>query len=326
MRAPLRARILTAMQTGDTWAAWRRASRFAARGVIRSGVSQPAALLCLGMAIALGTAHIGWVALGQLQNTLAFQAQAYVELQPSASDQDVQEFYAAAQELPAVSGVQLVSKQQALDMQRERHPDLAAFLDRYQLQNPFADAFQLRLRSASGFAELRTFLQNERWSTLLDPGAAALLAEQEESLVRLQGIVDLLGRTGAYLGVLLLLAALAFMTDMALSRLTERRMERRTVLLLGGGWVESDGTVAMEMTLLLWGAFLLAAVVLGLGIAALPQLLSTDDVLLKNFLAGVQQAALSSFVPALLTALLLVPCAVLTALFFARLRLPLRHV
>lgn len=314
------------MQTSDTWAAWRRATRFATRRVVRAGVLHPTALLCAGTAIALGTALVGWIALDQLRSTLAFQAQAYVELQPSASDQDVQEFYAAVQELSAVSGVQLVSKQQALAMQRERHPELAAFLDRYQLQNPFADAFHMRLKSTAGFVQLRTFLQNERWSAVLDPGAAPLLAEQEASLTRLQSIVDLLGRTGAYVGALLLLAALFLMTDMAVSRLTERREERRTVLLLGGSWVESDGTIAAEMTLLLWGAFLCAAVVLGLGVSALPQLLRTDDVLLANFIAGVRQAVLGAFAPALLTALVLAPCAALAALFFARLRLPHRHV
>lgn len=296
------------------------------RSVRRTGILHPSPVLCFLLGLLLGNAVLGAVTLGELRRTLAVQAQTFVELQPSATDQDVQEFYAAVQDVGAVADVELVSKEQALAMQRERHPDLASFLDRYQLHNPFSDAFQITLRSAAGFEELRAFLQNERWAPVLDRGTPALLVEQEASLLRLQHIIDILEKAGVVAAIFLGILTLFIVTDMTLARLMAREEERRTITLLGGGWVDSDGPVLLEMALTLWAAFACSAVVVAFGATVMPDLLRAGtDTVIAAFLGGIRVSTLAALPLLLLTAFFLVPCAALLALLFARLRLPLRH-
>lgn len=325
MRRGTDARILRSMQTADSWAAWRRAGVSAVRSVRAMGILHPAPLLCAAVGLLLCSVLLGGAALGELRRSVAAEAQAFVELQPAAADQDVQELYAALRQLPAVASAQLISKEQALSRERERHPDLAAFLDRYQIHNPFADAFSVRLRTAGDFPALRAALQDPHWNGVIDAAMGATLAEQEQSLLRLQEIVDLLARTGFAVAAFLLLLTLVITTDMTLARLLARAEERRTVTLLGGGWVDSDGPVLLEMSLVLWGAFACAAAVFMACITVLPSFLGGHDPLVAAFLAGVRRAAFGILPAAAFGTAVLVPVAASLAWALARFRLRRVH-
>lgn len=306
------------MQNTDTVTAWRRAARTALRSLGRTGMLHPTPLLCFGMFLLLGGAAVSLQAASAFRRSLAEQARVVVELQPSAGDSDVQEFYAGVQAVTGVAGAELVSKEQALTRQREAYPDLAAFLDRYQLQNPFADAFVIRLRSAGGFAALRTFVEEDRWAALLDRSTPAALAEQQASLLRLQGVVDALGRAAALLTNALLLIALFLLADITWSRLSHRAAERTTAALLGGGWVESDGTVLLEVLFMLWAALAAAAAALAALSVTLPAFFGADASV-AAFVQTVRGDALAALPSMALSAAALAPVAALAALGLARL-------
>lgn len=315
-------RILAAMHTGDSWGAWQRAGRMGVRRMLRAGMFHPTALLCTAVLLLVWGCVAGVFALWQLERTLGNQAQLSVELSPSAADQDVQAFYAAAQGVRGVVSVQLVSKEQALALERTAHPDLGDFLDRYQIQNPFTDAFQIKLRSVAGFASLQSFLHDERWSGVIDASAMTSLAEQQEALERLAHVIDLL-RSVAWAGAALLaMVALFLLTDITLVRLVESGMERRTVRLLGGGWVDADGGILCEVVCTLWAALVVSgAVALG-AVQALSMLDLGGDPVTAGFLDDLRSAFVSGALPFALEAAVAIPLSALLALTVARYRLP----
>lgn len=137
------------------------------------------------------------------------QAAIRVEVAGGAADADVQGLYAELRALPTVERVTYVTKEQAYEEERLRDPALIAFLEQFDLQNPFPDTLNIVLTSADAYGELTTFLGQERWSDVVDPQflprAAASQDHLRSLLAILRGAAVFLLALGALAGAVLVL-------------------------------------------------------------------------------------------------------------------------
>lgn len=305
------------MQT-DSWSAWKRAVRFGMRALRDGGLFRPSFFLALGIFLLAGAAALSVLGVARLESSLASQATITVELQSSVGSDQVQTLYEQAGQLPGVASAQYVTKEQALTQQRAAHPDLAAFLDRYQLQNPFPNLLLIKLRSPSALPQLRAFLEDAKWQSVLAPSAATTLAEREQEFASLDASL-VTARTAAAAGsAFLIMLLLALVTDLVWSRLTHRREERKTVMLLGGGFADHDGPVFVEIVVLLWAAALLAGLLLAGGVALLPQ--GTEDPFLGALFTSLENDAWRSLPVAVASLVIFLPIVALLAALFSQLR------
>ncbi len=307
------------MHTADSWPAWKRALRWGMRDFRKDGLLRPAFFLSTGLLLLSGGVMAGVLSVLQLETQLATQSTVTVELQASAGDQKVQDLYEAAKAQSFLTGVEYITKEQALTQQRTAHPELAAFLDRFQLQNPFPNLLVVHLRSPAMIVQLRAFLQDARFTGAVAPAAATALATREEELRSLSSTLSAVHGVALSSAVIVVLLLLSLVVDLAWSRLRHRDDERRAVMLMGGGWVERDGAAVVQLTLLLWCAAGVAALLL---LGALFLLCSVTGGGVQTFFVGLQSSTLALLPPLLLLTAVCLPCA---ALFAAACTRPLRR-
>lgn len=117
---------------------------------------------------------IGLLASSIVEQKLLVQSGLKINVLSTASDQEVQDFFAAAHADPSVKDITLVTKERAYDDARRENPALIAFIDRYKIQDPFRDTFVITPASSSSDA-FRQFVSQDRWQTVID--RSALLSE-----------------------------------------------------------------------------------------------------------------------------------------------------
>lgn len=315
------------MQSGDARIAWKRSATIAWRSLRVGGVLHPTVLLTLCIALLGATLLVGWGAGRQLQRTVAGQAAVHIELASSATDEDIQALYADLRALTGVSAVRFLPKAQALEEQRAQHPELGGFLDRFQLQNPFQDLFVVELRSLAAFDAVRMTITDVRFAKALSPDAALLLAKQEQTFRRMALALRVLQRSLAVSAAAEALLLLCLGVDICWSRLRHRSADRIAVRLMGGGWIDSDGPIIVELLLLLWGASVTGALCVALAAAFLPVALGiVGDPLLLSFVQAWSALLFAALPGTLLAALTAAPLLACVALLCARLHVPsVRH-
>lgn len=206
----------------------------------------------------------------------------YLEVLPGATDQDIQEFYAALRALPAVQDVEFVPSEKAYELERERTPDLVAFLEQYDVKNPFPDSFSVTLDSLSEYDSFSSFVGNAQWSSVVDPSFLSSVTDQERDVRQLAGAASavralLVMLTGV--GCLLLF----FLLSEIVAR-KARRHEGELLLesLLGGKPSDALVPVVAELS-----ALSLAALVVGTCLAFLLLFLASLAVPLISGLGNV---------------------------------------
>lgn len=179
----------------------------------------------LGVAAAFVSLQLLLVALsgvGTVGAAVLERGAVHVDIVADASDQRVQELYAALVRLPAAGEVTYVPRERVLESERERDADLAAFLERYAIDNPFPDTFEVTLKDRTGYDAVRELARNEAWQDVIDPSSLAGVSAQEAAVGELLEAVG-----AARMGVLLLavLAAIvaAFLARNLLARLAALR-------------------------------------------------------------------------------------------------------
>jgi cell division protein FtsX len=174
-----------------------------------------------------------------------------LEVVEGARDSDIQELYAAIRELPFVEQVLYVPREQAYERERGRDPALIAFLEEFELENPFPDFFAVTLASLADYPEFVRFVQADQWRSVVDPSFLSSVTTQEQEMQQLLQI------TGAIRSATLLFLLLAFLAlGCVVVELTRKRAESRgsemfLENLLGAMPADILAPFVTEMTLLL---------------------------------------------------------------------------
>lgn len=157
----------------------------------------------------------------------------HVDIAAGTTGQRTQELYAEVRGLPAVREVTYVTKEQVFADELARDESLAAFLERYGMENPFSDSLVVVPAGADAYGELRAFLQSEDVSAAIDAAAFADLADREASTVRLLEAVGT-ARIGAELLLFLGIAVAVILAFNLVVRLLAARADVTQASLLSG--------------------------------------------------------------------------------------------
>lgn len=186
----------------------RRSLRRALRALVREGNIFPAFAAFTASALLLQVLLTLFLASARTERSLVSESAMRLDLLPSATAQETQEFFAAVRHLPNVASALYVTKEQALEDARTRDPAFVAFLEEYQVRNPFTDTILVRLRSVADNAPFHTFVRTHTLTRILDPAALAGISQTNQQMQVMAKAVSL-GR--AVLAILLALATVGFL-------------------------------------------------------------------------------------------------------------------
>ena len=120
---------------------------------------------------------------------LKAQTSLRVELTESATDQQIQELIAAVDSLPYVRKQTYVTKENVYQQMQKTDPELIAFIEEYQMENPFPETVILELQSPKSAAMLESELR-ENWQTVVDPAFLSETTQQKQELATFAELVD----------------------------------------------------------------------------------------------------------------------------------------
>ncbi len=251
---------------------------------------------------------------------LQARADVRLEVSDAADDTKIQEFYTALRGLSSVADVQFINKDQAYAREKARDPGLVAFLEKYDLENPFPSAFAITLTSLDGYTDLAGFVSSPVWSTVIEPSSLAATTSQHTQLLQMLSFLDAVWLTTTVFLVVAALTLLAVGTALVHHRVLQRSEAITLQCLLGGRPFDVLFPFVWETTVLLFSAVVLSGVFIGAFIILLPDLFPdvAGDPLFSSFMqegAVVYQTALPVFwiLEILLCPLLAAACVMLGA-------------
>ncbi|MFH0770867.1 MAG: permease-like cell division protein FtsX [Candidatus Peregrinibacteria bacterium] len=185
-----------------------------------------------------------------------------ISLLDSANDQERSEFFTAVNTLPAIRSAVYITKEQAYERMRTQDPELIAFIEQYNLTNPFPDIVSVTLHSPEAFQEIADMVKSPEWKSIADPAFLSSAAEQEVEVRELLAITQAMN-TGSLATTILTIALLLLIIAESISRRTRERMSELTFEHSVGA---SPFTIllpfATEMTIILWGSIVASAVLI----------------------------------------------------------------
>jgi cell division protein FtsX len=120
-----------------------------------------------------------------IDHLLRAQTDLRLEIQEGATDDGVQEFFAAVKQLPYVEDARYITKEQAYEMERRRDPELVQFLEEFKLRNPFPDTISVTLKSLNDYEQFASFSRGEQWADVVNPAFLSQVTDQESQVYEL---------------------------------------------------------------------------------------------------------------------------------------------
>ena len=223
----------------------------------------------------------GVLLLGQVLLLLVFSAHVGVqflreqtdlrlEIVDTASDDLIQDLVQNVRALPYVEEVLYVTREQAYERQRQRDPQLVAFLEKYGIGNPFPQTLGVRLASIADYPRFLQFLQQPVFAQTVDPQFLSQTTDQEQ---RLYQLVEIVSSARVFLGLvvaLFVIVLLFVIVELIRRRAMLRRDEVFVEQLVGAPALFTLLPFAVEITLLLGVALVFSVVFAAACIAIAP--------------------------------------------------------
>lgn len=151
-----------------------------------------------------------------------------LEVLPSAQESEIQQLYAALQSHPSVQDVSYIPKEQAYEREKARDPELVAFLEEYELDNPFPDTLAVTLSSLESYDSFLQEVQQPQWRNVINPAFLTSASDREGE------IRTLLEVTGGMrtLSIIFVIIAFVLLFCMILEWVTRNTANRGHELLL----------------------------------------------------------------------------------------------
>ncbi len=268
---------------------FRRSFRRAVFSLWREGGWRTSFGSLLGICTLFQFLLLGLLAAAAMRSLLLSHSDLKLEMRPEASRGEVQQFLSTLLELPYVERAVYITREQALARIKTEDPSLAAFFEKFGVNNPFPDTIGITLTSLADYPTFSAFLSDSRWQALVDPSLLSSITHQEERVHELLRVAN----GGQNLASILLLLACAILLSTVIE-FTRRSALGRSAEVLVERLMGADSSVLVlpfiwEATLLLWGSIVLSSLVLGLFLLMLPTLvpaLSGDGALAPLFTAA----------------------------------------
>ncbi|MDD5739853.1 MAG: permease-like cell division protein FtsX [Candidatus Peribacteraceae bacterium] len=268
----------------------------------------------LGICMLFQFLLLGLLAAAAMRSLLLSNSDLKLEIRSEAPRGEVQQFLTTLQQLPYVERAVYITREQALARIKTEDPSLAAFFEKFQVDNPFPDTIGVTLLSLADYPAFSTFLSDTHWQQLVDPSLLSTITHQEERVRELLRVAN----GGQNLATILLLLACGILLSTVIE-FTRRNALSRSAEVLVERLMGADNPLLVlpfiwEATLLLWGSIVMSAIVLSLFLLILPTLvpaLSRGAALASLYLTAVPIVSFALPVSLILEFL----CAPLLALF-----------
>lgn len=182
-----------------------------------------------------------------------------LQIQETAADPDIQQFLVSARDLPYVSHVTYITKEQAYEQERTHSPDLVAFLEQFHIQNPFPDTVAVTLRNLKDYDTFATFAKQEQWRTVVDPRFLSQATDQEQEVHQMLRLTEAGGILIGFFLALIACVLLFILIELVRRRALIRREEIFVERLVGAHELSVLVPFATEAALLVMGAVVLSA-------------------------------------------------------------------
>ena len=187
-----------------------------------------------------------------MQDVLKSRTNIKLDILPQATNEQRHELLNKINELPIIEHAVFITKEQAYESARVNDPQLVAFLEKYNMENPFSDTVGISLRSFEDANEFSSFIQQKRWRNVVNPAHLSKITEQKGQVAELLSIIAT-GRTLAMLIVLIAAAVLMLVvTELVRQRVAVRQEEVFIENLVGADPSTVITPFAVEATFLLW--------------------------------------------------------------------------
>jgi cell division protein FtsX len=215
----------------------------------------------------------GFLGAAAVQSFLLSHSDLKLEVRADANRGEVQRLFSTILGLPYVERAAYITREQALASLRVEDPALAAFFEKFKIENPLPDTINVTLKSLSDYPLLSALLSEERWQQVVDSALLSTITHQEERVHELLRVTS----GGRNLAVILLLLScgillstvVEFTRRSSLSRSEEVRMER----LMGADTLTIGLPFFWESTILLTGGILVSGAILVAFLLILPTLI-----------------------------------------------------
>lgn len=204
---------------------------------------------------------------------LVSRAALHVEILPTAAQENIQALYAALREQPYVRDIAFVTKEQALEQEKRRDPDLVRFLQEYKIDNPYPDTLSVTLSTLDSYDAFNGFIQNERWKNVVNPSYLSSATDQEQSiriLLQVTQVVRIL--VAFFIGVGFFILCFAII-EWVLSHMARRRNELLLEHVLGAQPLSMLAPLVTQMSVFLLIAHVIAMAAIVLLLVLLPLLM-----------------------------------------------------
>lgn len=132
-----------------------------------------------------------------------------LEILDNASQAQIQDLVQNLHSLPYVEDVVYITREEAYERQKQRDPQLIAFLQKFGIANPFPETLGVRLRSLDDYTQFVSFLQQPVFAKTINPAFLSQGTDQQTQIYKLLDIVRS-ARLILFLIVGLLLVVLVF--------------------------------------------------------------------------------------------------------------------
>lgn len=204
---------------------------------------------------------------------LTGRATLQLEIHPGAAQQNVQELYATLKQQSFVRGVEYITREKALENETQRDPALAAFLQEYDLDNPFPDTLSVLLISLESYDAFNTFIRQERWQNVTETTELSSVTGQERTirtLLQVAGAVRTLVILFIGTGFLLLCFVIF---EWVMRSMARRRREIELEQTLGAPPLSILIPLVTEMSAFLLLSAILSMLLTGILLTGVPMLL-----------------------------------------------------
>ncbi len=259
-------------QATDTQNAVRRGIRRGCRQIVRDRGWGTTLLLLTMLLLLMQIFSVLLLGLEGGNRLLTGRAALHLEIRPDASESDMQELYAALRQQPSVRSVTFVTRAEALRREQLRDPELIAFLEEYDLDNPFPDTLSVLLVSLDAYDDFHSFIRQDRWQDVINPAYLSSVTGQERSvrtLLQVTGAVRMLVTLFIGAGFVLLCFVII---EWVMRSMTRRRREIELEHALGAPPLSIIIPPVTEMSALLLLSGVLSMLITGALLASVPLL------------------------------------------------------
>lgn len=168
-----------------------------------------------------------------MQSLVKSRTDIRLEILPTASNQQVGQLFSQLQQQEFIEDAAYITKAQAYERAKQFDPELVAFLEQFNMGNPFPDTIGITLRSLDDYLVFRKYIEQKQWNGVVDPKFLSEATGQEQQISELLRFTEAGKSLALWILVLVSVVLLCITTELVRRRVLGRSNEVLVEKLVG---------------------------------------------------------------------------------------------